>query len=197
MILSFNSWLTIFIKSFLIILVMNKIIEKLMYSFGINISGYNVKRELDYLHKNLPDMCKNRDVVDIGCGDGKISLKLIPILKPKSFLGIDLSKSLIKSAKKRGINAKVLNIENQEISGDLGIMWGVLHHLNNPIETLKKLKKSFNGLIIRESIDEKRLFELGHKLNRDKLIEMLEESDIDIIKIIEIKDNKSLIILTK
>ncbi|PIU30507.1 hypothetical protein COT07_00390 [Candidatus Woesearchaeota archaeon CG07_land_8_20_14_0_80_44_23] len=197
MILSFNSWLTIFIKSFLIILVMNKIIEKLMYSFGINISGYNVKRELDYLHKNLPDMCKNRDVVDIGCGDGKISLKLIPILKPKSFLGIDLSKSLIKSAKKRGINAKVLNIENQEISGDLGIIWGVLHHLNNPIETLKKLKKSFNGLIIRESIDEKRLFELGHKLNRDKLIEMLEESDIDIIKIIEIKDNKSLIILTK
>jgi len=176
---------------------MNKIIEKLMYSFGINISGYNVKRELDYLHKNLPDMCKNRDVVDIGCGDGKISLKLIPILKPKSFLGIDLSKSLIKSAKKRGINAKVLNIENQEISGDLGIIWGVLHHLNNPIETLKKLKKSFNGLIIRESIDEKRLFELGHKLNRDKLIEMLEESDIDIIKIIEIKDNKSLIILTK
>jgi len=176
---------------------MNKIIEKLMYSFGINISGYNVKRELDYLHKNLPDMCKNRDVVDIGCGDGKIILKLIPILKPKSFLGIDLSKSLIKSAKKRGINAKVLNIENQEISGDLGIILGVLHHLNNPIETLKKLKKSFNGLIIRESIDEKRLFELGHKLNRDKLIEMLEESDIDIIKIIEIKDNKSLIILTK
>lgn len=176
---------------------MNKIIEKLMYCFGINISAYNVKRELDYLHKNLPDTYKNRDVVDIGCGDGKISLKLITILKPKSFFGIDISKSLTKSAKKRGINVKVLNIENQEISGDLGILWGVLHHLNNPIETLKKLKKNFNGLIIRESIDEKRLFEIGYKLNRDKLMKILEESDINIIKIIEVKDNKSLIILTK
>lgn len=176
---------------------MNKTIEKLMYSFGINISAYNVKRELDYLHKNLLDTYKNRDVVDIGCGSGKISLKLIPILKSKSFLGIDISRSLIKSAKKRGINANLLNIENQEISGDLGIMWGVLHHLNNPTETLKKLKKNFNGLIIRESINEKRLFELGHKLNRDKLMKMLEESNNDIVKIIEIKDNKSLIILTK
>lgn len=187
----------IFIIFFLIILIMNKTIEKLMYSFGINISAYNVKRELDYLHKNLLDTYKNRDIVDIGCGNGKISLKLIPILKSKSFLGIDISRSLIKSAKRRGINANLLNIEDQEISGDLGIMWGVLHHLNNPIETLKKLKKNFNSLIIRESINEKRLFELGHKLNRDKLMKMLEESDIDIVKIIEIKDNKSLIILTK
>ena len=152
---------------------------------------------MNSLQKNLPKNYLNRHVTDIGCGDGKISLKLIPILKPKSFIGIDLSKSLIKFAKKRGINAKVLNIENQKISGDVGILWGVLHHLDNPIQTLKKLKKDFNSLIIRESINKKRLLELGHKFNRHELMKIFKKSDTSIVQTIEVKSNGVLIILAK
>lgn len=175
---------------------MNKILEKIMYGFGINISGYNVGREMDCLKENLAESYKNRDVVDIGCGDGKISLELIKILKPKSFLGIDSSQALINSARKRGLDVKLLDIEKQKISGDLGVMWGVIHHFNNPVETLEMLKKNFNNLIIRESIDDKRIFELGHKLNKSEFVELLEKTGIPVIKMIEVKDNKSLIVLT-
>ena len=176
---------------------MNKNIEKILYNTGINISAYNIDRELNYLERNLPSTHTNRNVVDIGCGDGKTSLKLIPIIKPKSFTGVDVSNQLIKTAKKRGIDASVLDIETQELKGDLGIMWGVLHHLSNPVKTLKKLKNNFNNLIIRESINEKRLIEVGNKLSQKKLLKTLERAEIKIAKIIEIKTNKSLIILTK
>jgi len=176
---------------------MNKLVEKIMYSLGINFPAYNVSRELDLLQKNIPDDFLQRDVVDIGCGDGRLSLKLKQILKPKFFLGIDLSKSLIKSARKRGLNAKVLNIESQTYSGDIGILWGVLHHFNNPVSTLKKINREFHSLIIRESIDDKRLIELGRKMNRKKIMKILSSSSVKIRKIIEVRKNKSLIILTK
>lgn len=59
---------------------MIKIFEKLAYSFGINLSCYNLKEELNLLKENLPTSYLNRDVIDIGCGDGKTSLQLKTIL---------------------------------------------------------------------------------------------------------------------
>ncbi|GBD34235.1 Ribosomal RNA large subunit methyltransferase G [bacterium HR34] len=176
---------------------MNKLLEQLVYMFGVNFSAYDVDIELHYLSKNLNKKYKNRNVVDIGCGDGSVSLKLKSILKPKSFIGVDVYETLVESAKKKGINARVLDVEKQDISGDLGIMWGVLHHLNDPIGTLKKLKNNFNNLIIRECIDENRILEAGHKLNKVKLMEILEKAGVEIIKVVEVKENKSLIIIAR
>lgn len=172
---------------------MNKIIEKIIYAFGINGSFYNVENELIALQSNLPNNFRNRDVVDIGCGDGKISLKLIPILQPKSFKGVDASRSLVKTAQINGVSAITLDVEKQTLSGDLGILWGVLHHFENPAQTLKKLCKEFNSFVIRESIDDKRIFELGHKLSRNKLMNIFKEAQLEPARVVEIKDNKSVI----
>lgn len=176
---------------------MRKIIEKIIYSFGINISGYDVLRELRILDKNLPENYKKRDIIDLGCGDGKISIKLMEIFNPKFFLGVDSSRQLIKKAKKRGINSEVRDIELAGISGDIGILWGVLHHFNNPAGILKKLSGNFKSLVIRESIDDKRIFEIGNKFNKNTLFKILAEAEIDISEIIEIKENKSLILFSK
>lgn len=176
---------------------MNKIVEKLLYSFGINFSAYDVPAELDILKKNLPKKFLKRNVIDIGCGDGKVSLMIKEILQPKSFIGIDLSKSLIMSARKRGLNARNLDVEKQNISGDLGILWGVLHHFDNPVKTLQKINENFNSLIIRESINDKRMFELGHKFNREKLIGILVDSGIKNEHVAESDKNKSLIIFVR
>lgn len=173
---------------------MNNFFEKLVYILGVNFSAYNVNLELDYLKKNLPSEFKNRNVTDLGCGDWKVSKKLISVLEPKSYLGIDKSESLVKTANKNGIESKIFDIENNYISWDFGILWWVVHHLENPIDVLKRLNKNFNNLIIRESVDDKRIFELGHKYNKKKLMEIIKKAEIKIIKIIEIKENKSLII---
>ncbi len=73
-------------------------------------------------------------------------------------------------------------------------MWWVLHHFKNPFETFKKLSKEFDWFIIRESIDDKRIFELWHKLNEEKLTKILSKVKLKPTKIVKIKKNKSLII---
>ncbi len=176
---------------------MNRFLEKVMYSFGINYSGYDVATELLYLSQHLPSEYTHRDITDIGCGDGKISKRIASVLESESYCGVDRSKQLIKSALRRGIRAKVLDIEKEELVGDVGILWGVVHHLNEPTKALSKLTKNFNGLIIRESIDEKRFFELGHKFDRAKLMSVLADAGVTIVKTVEIPQNKSIIIFAK
>lgn len=173
---------------------MNKFTEKVFYSLGFNLSGYNVDLEIDCLKNNLPQQFKNRSVIDLGCGDGRVSLKLKGALQPKEYLGIDLYPSLVKSAQKKGIKAQVADLANDEIRGDLGILWGVLHHLKEPVSVLKKLNNNFNNLIIRESIDEKRVFEVGEKFNKKKLMGILKQSKVEIEKIVKIPENKSVIV---
>jgi len=172
-------------------------IERIIYAFGINSSLYNTVKELSFLESNLPKEFTNRDVLDIGCGDGKMSLELKRILLPKSFKGIDASKFLVKNAQEKGILAMVSDAEKDVLSGDLGIMWGVLHHFENPVQTLKKLSKEFNSLIIRESIDDKRIFELGHRFGLGELMNVIKKAQLELVKVVEVKDNKSVILFIR
>ncbi len=170
-----------------------KFIEKLVYSFGFNGSFYNIAKELEVLKQNLPANYLHREIVDIGCGDGSISLKLIPILQPKSFVGIDLYDSLVKRASAKGLTALVKDAENDPLAGDLGILWGVLHHFLDPVATLQKLTREFRSLLIRESINSTRIWELGHKFNRQQLLQVLDKAKIVPTKILDTQE-KSLII---
>lgn len=157
-----------------------KKLEKILYSFGTNFSIYDISHELALLREHIPSAFTSRDVIDIGCGDGKTSLKLRKILQPSSFTGVDISPALVKSAQDRGLKAKVVDVEKQEISGDLGVLWGVLHHLKTPGKTLKKINNNFKSLILREPINDRRIFEIAHKLGRENLLEILSTAQIDL-----------------
>lgn len=158
---------------------MKKTFQKIIYSLGINISAYNVDEEIRLLKAHLPSKFTKRRVVDVGCGDGKTSLKLRKILKPVFFQGVDLSPALISRAQKRGLNAQVKDVSKEEIYGDLGILWGVIHHFNKPVETLRKIYTHFNSLIIRAPVEENRFCELGHKFNKREFLEILSEAGIN------------------
>lgn len=175
-----------------------KLIEKILYSIGLNLSAYDVKSELKLLKENLPDSFKGRRVIDIGCGDGRVSLKIRRTLEPKTYLGVDLSSSLIFMAKKRGLDASVMDVATQDLSGDLGILWGVIHHFRDPAETLAKINKNFKSLIIRAPVDDKRICELGHKFDEESFLKLLSRSKIDMnkCKIIRSENTNSLIIFT-
>ncbi|MFP4082138.1 MAG: class I SAM-dependent methyltransferase [Candidatus Aminicenantes bacterium] len=175
---------------------MIKIIQKILYSFGMNLSVYDVKSELKLLKRNLPHSFKERHVVDIGCGNGKISKKLKKVLKPKTFEGVDISSSLVHAAKRRGLKARVLDVATQNISGDLGILWGVVHHFNDPVLTLNRLRKNFRSLLIRAPVDHNRICELGHKFSKEKFIKILSDANIKINQcmLVESKKTKALIL---
>ncbi len=152
---------------------LTKFFESVFYGFGFNFSGYNVTQELELLGQHLPSTFCHRRLTDIGCGDGTITHRLIPILKPKSTLGLDLYPSLVHRAISRGLDARVVDVENQPPGGDLGVLWGVVHHFLSPQKTLATLSHNFKSLLIRESIDTSRFFESGHRFSQKELTSLI------------------------
>ncbi|MFA6518966.1 MAG: class I SAM-dependent methyltransferase [Candidatus Shapirobacteria bacterium] len=172
---------------------MHKTIEKITYFLGISGSAYDLNNELKLFEAELPPNYLHRSITDIGCGNGSVSLKLQKILLPKNTCGLDLSPTLIKLAQKKGLNAKVSDVKTNPPVGDLGILWGVLHHFCRPEASLQKIYHSFNSLIIRESISTKRILELGHRFNRQHIKEIFTAIGIKPSKVIESKKTNSLI----
>lgn len=172
----------------------NKNFEQSLYhTTGTNISFYNYHLQLNYLAKHLSKSYYNHHVVDIGCGDGHISVHLQKLLKPKSFKGIDLSANLVKKCQNRGIDASVFDIEKQDFNGDLGVLWGVVHHFSTPVSTLQNINSKFKSLIIREPINRIRLFESGHRYSLTQIDRIISQSKIHINKRLITPDLKAVI----
>jgi len=110
-------------------------LEKLLFN-------YSVKRKEKIILNFFEDKIKRLKILDIGCGNGDFLEKLDNKYFDKN--GVEINSEGIKLCKKRGINIinkeiTKFNFKNEKF--DVVTMWHVLEHVNNPIETLKKIKK--------------------------------------------------------
>lgn len=83
-------------------------------------------------------------VLDVGCGSGTVAEFLQKKVNIK-ITGVDVSEVAIQEAKKRGIDARVIDAEGklpfQDNSFDV-VLWGDnIEHLFNPMKTLKDIHK--------------------------------------------------------
>ena len=83
----------------------------------------------------------NSTVLDLGCGDGSLGEELMKRKKCKVF-GIDISEVAVKHARRKGIDARVGNLEEpldfEDNSFEYVILCDVLEHLFDPLFTLKE-----------------------------------------------------------
>ncbi|MDH7476032.1 MAG: methyltransferase domain-containing protein [Microgenomates group bacterium] len=105
---------------------------------------------------------KKKTILDIGCGDGTYTLELFERIKPKKITGFDIAEKAIKIAKKK-VDLKlrkrifftqcdIYNIKKRFKKGeyDLGIMRGVIHHLDNPQKAIKLISQVIDQIIVLE-----------------------------------------------
>lgn len=92
---------------------------------------------------------KNKKVLDFGCGYGDF---LYSIKNAKSLFGIELNKNYIREIKKKGKISVFSNINDVKGNFDTITMFHVLEHLDDQIDTLKKIYKLLNknGYLIIE-----------------------------------------------
>jgi SAM-dependent methyltransferase len=83
------------------------------------------------------DFFAGRDVVDVGCGNGRIGRLIAPHCG--SYTGVDLSEALYafpKYAKRPGkfglVRASATDLPLEDACADVVVCWGVLHHVNEP-----------------------------------------------------------------
>src|SRR4030067_756035 len=129
-------------------------IEKLAYfCFGNNvIIGPHIKKQLKFLKEIVPPIFQHREMDDLGCGDGKITLLLREIFLPTRVRGFDIDHGLIRRARDRGVEAEFRNLDESMPSGELAILWGVLHHLQDRELCLKRVKQNYPLVFIREPV---------------------------------------------
>ncbi len=88
-------------------------------------------------------------LLDIGCSIGTF----LEVTKEEGYdcYGVDVNKQAISEARKKGLNVKVANIENERINSkfDIIVMNDLIEHVTDPVKTMqianKLLKK--NGII--------------------------------------------------
>ena len=142
------------------------------------IIGSHIRKQLEFLKENAPPSFKNRQLDDLGCGDGKVTLLLEDIFSPTRLRGFDVNPYLVKLARDKGIDADVRDLESDMPRGELGVMWGVLHHLEDRQGCLKTLRENYNLILIREpvKIGSAKGLELGDPLGREELEHLFQEN---------------------
>ena len=141
------------------------------------IIGSHIRRQLAFLKEKAPPNFKHRQLDDLGCGDGKITLLLREIFLPTRLRGFDVNPNLVKRARDRGIDADVRDLESDMPTGELGVMWGVLHHLEDKQGCLRRLKENYSLIFIREpvKISPTKGLELGDPLRKEEIEQLIQE----------------------
>ena len=139
--------------------------------------GSHIRKQLEFLREKAPPNFKQRKLDDLGCGDGKIALLLKEIFLPTRLRGFDINPHLVKRARDKGIEADVRNLEEDMPKGELGVMWGVLHHLKDKRGCLQRLKENYSLIFIREPIKTGHIkgLELGHPLRKEEIECLVQE----------------------
>jgi hypothetical protein len=155
------------------------IMEKLAYLlFGNNlVVGLHIKKQLEFLRKHIPPSFQHRKMDDLGCGDGKVTIRLKEIFLPQSLRCFDVNPGLVKRSSKKGFRAEVMDLNKEFPSGELAVMWGSLHHLEDMVGCLEKLRQNYRMVFIREPLKEGGVswLELGHPASKEEMENMVAE----------------------
>jgi hypothetical protein len=147
------------------------IVEGLAYLFFGNnlVIGLHIKKQLEFLREHIPPSFQHRKMDDLGCGDGKVTIRLKDIFLPESLRCFDINPGLVRRAGKKGFCTEVMNLEQDFPSGELAVMWGSLHHLQDMAGCLDKLRQNYKMVFIREPLKKGGVswLELGHPANKE------------------------------
>jgi len=149
-------------------------LENLAYAFFGNnlVVGAHIRRQLAFLKEIAPAELQHREMDDLGCGDGKVTMLLEEVFQPTKLRGFDINPSLVRRARSRGIDAEVINLDEHMPDGELAVVWGVLHHLQDFKACLRRLRESYPLIFIREPLRTGFVngLELGHPLRMKEII---------------------------
>jgi hypothetical protein len=129
------------------------------------------------LRNKIPAEFFQRDMDDLGCGDGKISVLLRDVFHPDSLRGFDVNPSLVKRARRKGIKAEVMNLDEKLPAGELAVMWGVLHHLKDRESCIRRIGENYSMAFIREPIKNKAIkgLEMGQPLEKEEIEHLVQK----------------------
>jgi trans-aconitate methyltransferase len=119
----------------------------------------------------------NEYILDIGCGDGKVTSEIASILNNGHVLGIDSSKDMIELAQKtfpedknKNLNFKLKDVQDLDFKEQFDVVFSnaALHWIHEHLPVLKKINRSLKP-------SGKILIQMGGKGNAQDILEIADE----------------------
>lgn len=117
--------------------------------YGITMEFLHGKKKYDERYEYMAKECKGLSILDVGCAD----CHLADYFPKDNYMGIDINKEFIKSARKRGVNAKMIDVRKQDLpKAECIIVSAILHQVYPHHEDLikKALEKATKKVVICE-----------------------------------------------
>lgn len=116
---------------------------------GENPAGFDEVAHLRDVHRR----CHARDVVELGCGYGRLA----PAFEPDHYLGLDINPDAVARARRSAPDHRFALIEFDEPlpPGDLGLAYTVLLHIDdrNIVDVAARMSRAFRKILIVEIMD--------------------------------------------
>jgi len=111
----------------------------------------NINQKGFFRHSSILGLVKEKNVLDIGCGDGLLLIALRE--KGVKGVGVDVSDVAIKKCREKGLEAVLMDVNDSHIPFpdkffDLVILSDVLEHLYDPSSLLQEAKRLSGKILI-------------------------------------------------
>lgn len=104
------------------------------------------------------------------------TMKIKGIFKAKDIVGYDINCSSPRRAKKRGLKTYTIDLEKNVPKGEMATISGVLHHIKNKEDVLRKVTTNFDYGVIREPIKSWWTFlDGGEPLSKEERIKLFDK----------------------
>jgi hypothetical protein len=140
--------------------------------FGTNfVVGTQIKDQIKIVKDRIPPEFRQRAMDDLGCGDGKITVLLREVFNPRSLRGFDVNSSLVRRARGKGISAEIMDLDKTAPTGEMAVMWGVLHHLKDRESCIRRIRDNYSMAFIREPMKNNSIkgLEMGQPLEKEEI----------------------------
>ena len=156
---------------------------------GNLVANLHSKKYFDFIADKIPPEFLNRGISDLGCGDGFATEKIKLLFKARSIKGYEINKYLADKARKRGLKVEYLNLEKEVPKGEMAVVWGVIHHLTNQEEIVRKIRSNFRFAVFNEPIKSLWAFLDGGEPLTDSAWKSLFSKTLSDCKFLKFNDN--------
>lgn len=115
---------------------------------------YNIfnKPLFNFIELKIPKDFLDKNISDLGCGDGINTLRIRRMFKAKEVIGYDNNDYLLKRAQKKGFKIEKIDLNKEIPRGEMAVFTFSLHHLKDKEKALRKVITSFDYLFLCEPI---------------------------------------------
>jgi len=129
-----------------------------------------------FIQSKIPKEFLHRNITDLGCGDGANTVRVRKAFKALTIVGFDHNDFLLEKSRKKGLQVKKLDFNQQLPRGELATFTFSLHHALDKEKTLREAVENFRYIFLCEPILDvyHRLFDGGTPLFRQEWIDLFD-----------------------